>query len=316
MEYFEICDRIYRATAPAVGGRCPVIDVKTQKVYMLRGSMYNRGYFAIENSDGKTTPISMDSIKTLDITTLDLSSRVGKFSHTEFLILMDEYSDISNGKTSLKTANPSLVDPYNRERKEKPVKVVTVTHRNIKQLREELDLPDEAVKILNEYSSHVHYESDYERPIKCASMDLIIAIDAGKLDKFDKFVTSLSEYVKITHVRNIATRYIYNSYVSSSHEWKSSKNGCVYDSTFDTVYVHLNLVSSAGKALDVCFRINGLAYSQSIANDIMTYASKITPSEPRYRFAGLEKYIDQCKTRVLGDRYNPELQYTKLDGVL
>lgn len=326
MQYIEMLDRIFRVqdNTRSIRDGHQVVDVKNQGVYILRRAQYTNTYLLQRVGDLADTQ-TVYRIKTLDLDNPHDQHKISVFTSSDEFSILTKATSPYGKDIDLEYAINALVQ-YNyesMENKKEPAKPkeIIITHQHIKKLRIELDLPDEAVSILNDHALHVHYNNENERPIPCAGMDTIIQIKTTNLDEFDKFIVSLSEYVKIKHLRNITTRYHGNSYVTQSNEWKSSKNTAellsqsIFDGAYETLYVELLLMSTEGKSQTVCFKV-GRSLTITNAFDILNYACKITPMEPKYRFAGLEKYIDECKTRVLGDKYNRKLQYTTLTGVL
>lgn len=328
MQYIEMLDRIFRVqdNKRSIRDGHLVVDVGNQGVYNLRRAQ-NTNTYLLQRVGDLTDTQTVYSIKTLDITHYkDRDRIIPVTSHAEFNIFCEEVKK----KSSPVYTNPFDKDPdvdtvYNYALVEKkpvppePIKVVEATHKHIQMLRNDLDLPDGAIEILNKYAEYRKFREEYEQQIVVADVDNIIELDIRNCETFDAFITSLSEYVKINFLRNVTTRYTVNKFVTSSNDWKSSTqiaktlDSSIATSEHKTLYVQLMLMSPEGRRY-ISFRIPS-ATRQNLF-EIMNYACKITPMEPKYRFAGLEKYIDECKTRVLGDKYNRKLQYTTLTGVL
>lgn len=328
MQYIEMLDRIFRVqdNTRSIRDGHLVVDVGTQGVYNLRRAQSTSTYLLQRVGDLADTQ-TVYSIKTLDVGNHNDRDRIiPKTSHLEFNIFCDEVK---------KKSSPAYTNPFddldgdtvynyaimeNKPVPPKPIKVVEATHKHIQMLRNDLDLPDGAVEILNKYAQYRKFRDEYEQPIKIADVDNIVELNIETCETFDAFITSLSEYVKINFLRNVTTPYIMNRFVTSSHEWKSSTHiektvdSSIATSSRKILFVQLLLVSSEGKRQYISFKIS--SGTRQDVFEIMNYACKIKPTEPKYRFAGLEKYIDECKTRVLGDKYNRELQYTTLTGVL
>lgn len=328
MQYILMLERVFRVTnnksSIHVGHR--VIDIKTEVDYILRRSAYTNVYLLQRVGDDSDST-KVDRIVSLDPkkNSTHLTRVVTYSSRNEYRLMLESDGEErdKNNHVFCEMLNAFVNYDYAKEEKKRDVvkqkEPILAKHETVQKMRDVLELEDDAVRLLNKYAYYTK-KNDNEYPIPLADLDDIIRIRVESNGEFVAFIKELVKYANVKHVQSVACRYCTNSANNKTENFRRSNTKKLsgiqlVTSDFDTLFVQFELSSFSGKSMLIAFRIS-FTVDESQGNSIVCSASTMLGNQRNYKALGLEQFINECKERVLGDKYNPELQYTKLDGVI